>query len=62
MEHGRVHPINHGEVSVTDDGYVGDTPIEDFGCYILRDTPFPPTDSDELFQIFIDLIREQEEN
>lgn len=61
MGHNQTDPINHGLVSVTDDGYIGDTPVEDFGMYILREEPFPPTGSDELFQIFMDLIREREE-
>lgn len=39
------------------------TPVEDFGMYILRpiDTEdFPPTGSDELFQIFMELISSRE--
>jgi hypothetical protein len=65
MGHNSTHPINHGLVSVTDAGWIdkgdGDpTPVEDFGMYILREEPFPPTGSDELFQIFLDLLKESE--
>lgn len=64
MPHGRVVPVNHGLVEIRDDGWVivngEETPIEDFGMYYYRDEPFPPTDSQELFDIFMDLLREQE--
>lgn len=39
------------------------TPIEDFGMYILHPIDiedFPPTGSDELFQIFMELVSGRE--
>ncbi len=60
MEHGRTRAVNRGLVEITDDGYVDETPIEDFGMYILRHEPFPPTGSDELFNIFLALVTERE--
>ena len=59
-------PFNHGKVLTTSERYVvsrgddDDTPVEDFGMYIFRQEPFPPTGSDELFDIFRKLLAEQE--
>lgn len=39
------------------------TPVEDFGMYILHPIDiedFPPTGSDELFQIFMELVSGRE--
>ena len=54
MEHNRAKPINHGLVEINDIGFVNnETPIEDFGMWMTSDSPFPPTDSSELFEKFI---------
>lgn len=65
-----VVPTNHGIVKIRDDGFVykpeweeddddGWTPVEDFGYVMSRDItegPFPY--GDELFQMFLKIIRD----
>jgi hypothetical protein len=65
MEHNSTNPINRGLIQIRDDGFVigadGDeTPVEDFGMYILQKTPFPPTASEALFDQFLALLAEGE--
>lgn len=68
MGHNTTRAVNRGLVDLTDDGYILDadgtlTPVEDFGMYQLRDAPpFPPTDSDELFDSFMALLKAQEDS
>lgn len=62
-------PINLGLVEIRDDGFIKKaewsedewTPIEDYGNYMVRpvaDGPFPATGSEELFQMFLQIIGE----
>lgn len=71
MSHYGGKPINRGVVLCRKDGFIREifdktqeyTPVEDFGMYIIRpitDEDFPPTDSRELFDIFIVLIQKAE--
>ncbi len=66
-----IKPINHGVVYCRNDGFISKTgeiesdwtPVEDFGIYMLHPIEcedFPPTDSDELFQIFMELLSGRE--
>lgn len=53
-------PINHGLVHISDDGFANhETPVEDFGMFVIQDMPFPASE-DEQFQIFESLLAQHE--
>lgn len=53
-------PFNHGLVDLTDEGFVnGETPLEDFGAYILSSCPLPQSE-EELFFLFYSKIKESD--
>ena len=53
-EHGSLS--NHGEVWINDSGFLKcGTPVEDFGTFILQDSPFPD-DEDQIFQMILDIV------
>ena len=48
--------LNHGEVWINDQGFLKcGTPVEDFGNFILQDSPFPD-DKDQIFQMILDIV------
>jgi len=60
MDHNKTTPINHGLVDISNDGLVnGETPVEDFGMYIISDQPFPDCKQSQ-FDMFIKLLTERE--
>jgi hypothetical protein len=64
MWHTSVTPRNHGLVSISADGWVNkgtpdETPVEDFGMYIIQETPFPDNEKD-CFNLFMALIAERD--
>jgi hypothetical protein len=59
--HGRSDPINLGAVSVDEYGFVnGETPIEDYGMFMLRDKPFPDN-KEKLTRMFLRLLRQRDQ-
>jgi exopolysaccharide biosynthesis protein len=65
MGHNSTTPHNHGLVTINNSGFVlnkdgEQTPVEDYGMYIInQDLPFPEN-KDDLFKLFLDLIEESE--
>ncbi len=62
MQHNRTKVHNHGLVKIDDKGFVTggantDIPIEDFGMWMVQDTPFTENE-DALFNRFIALMNE----
>lgn len=61
MGHHTTVVINHGLVEIDDQLFVnGETPVEDFGCFFYRDEPFSDNE-DENFQIFMDIMKREED-
>jgi hypothetical protein len=48
---------NHGRVKISKDGFVGETPIEDFGNYLLTDDHLSPENA---FELFLKLTNKEE--
>ena len=56
LAHNSSTPINHGLVAIDDRGFIdGETPVEDFGMFYMREEPFPENERD-IVNIFIDLM------
>lgn len=56
----RRDPVNMGLVPIDERGFIdGETPIEDFGCYLVRKNKPITEDVEQLTAIFLRLMRDR---